>query len=304
MDVPHFDTIKISTQTIIGISNLNVNTEKLFHKFTICPYKVIEKRRGRKKKTDIEEEPVILQDGSIITVKFGDLIRGVDIHQKKKQGKYFRNALTIVMFVDNKLVNFKITKNGRFQFTGCKSIIHAQKCIQHMWEQINSDNYHVKVKLDETNLLYTFIDESESLKIQFLTVMTNIDYNIGFSINREKLDVFINSQTHYNSLLETSFGYTGVNIKMKVEDEFDFDLPCLSYDKLSDTWNNYTIPYSEFLKLNSDNKKYKSKNRYNTFLVFHSGNIIMSGFNPLYMKDCYTMFRTMLLQNRHLIEEL
>ena len=108
MDVPNFDDIKISTQTIIGISNLTINTEKLFRKFTITPYKVVEKRRGRKKKDDVYVEPEILPDGQIITIKFGDLIRGVDVNQKKKQGKFFRNALTLVMFMDNKLINFKI----------------------------------------------------------------------------------------------------------------------------------------------------------------------------------------------------
>lgn len=304
MNVPNFEDIKISTQTIIGISNLTINTEKLFRKFIVTPYKVVEKRRGRKKKDDINIEPEILPNGNIITIKFGDLIRGVDINQKKKQGKFFRNALTIVMFMDNKLINFKITKNGRFQFTGCKSIDHAKKCIQYMWSQINTPEYQIQIKLNESEKLYEFIDKHDDVfDIKFLTVMTNIDFNIGFPIDREKLDEFINSQSVYNSLLETSFGYTGVNIKIKVNTDIDFELPCQKYDKSEHKWIEYGIKYSEFLR-DPKNQKYNNKCRYNTFLIFHSGNIIMSGYNTLFMKDCYKQFRKLLQDNRKHIEEL
>lgn len=303
MEIPNFDDIKISTQTIIGISNLAINTDKLFHKFQVTPYKMIEKRRGRKKKDELHVDPEILKDGSIITIKFGDLIRGVDLRQKKKQGKFFRNALTLVMFMDQKLINFKITKNGRFQFTGCKNVEHAKQCIRYMWEQINTTEYQIQVKLNEHEELYTFTDKTENFDIKFLTVMTNIDFNVGFPINREKLDEFINTQSVYNSLLETSFGYTGVNIKIKVNQDLDFDIPSQTYDKVMAKWGEYPTKYSEFVKVET-NKKYKAKNRYNTFLVFHSGNIIMSGFNPLYMKECYTQFRGLLQNNRKHIEEI
>ena len=299
-----FDDIKISTQTIIGISNLTINTEKLFNKFQIVPYKIIEKRRGRKKKSEVEQVPDILEDGSIITVKFGDTIRGVDTKQYKKQGKYFRNALTIVMFMDKKLINFKISKNGKFQFTGCKDVRHAIKCIQYMWGQINTEEYKINVKLDNNQSMYEFQDDSKQFTIRFLTVMANIDFNIGFPINREKLDIFVNSNTEYNSLLETSFGYTGVNIKIKVVDDIDFYINCMTFDDKKAEWVVSQILYSEFVTLNAEYRKYKDKLRCNTFLVFHSGNIIMSGFNPDYMRECYLKFRSLLVKNRKHIEEI
>ena len=58
--------------------------------------------------------------------------------------------------------------------------------------------------------------------------MTNIDFNIGYIINREELNRYINEHTEYNSLLETSFGYTGVNIKIPVrQDLSNIKFPCL-----------------------------------------------------------------------------
>lgn len=301
-DIVNFEDIKISTQTIIGISNLNINIDKLFHKFQIHPYTVIEKRRGRKRKNDVEKKPEILQDGAIITVKYGDTIRGIDTKQKKKHGKFFRNALTIVMFIAGKQINFKISKNGKFQFTGCRDIKHAIECIKHMWEQIhNVDTKNSMV--NDTDLLYDLKNGDKNFTIKFLTVMANIDFNIGFPINREKLDSFINSNTYYNSLLETSFGYTGVNIKIKVQNPQDFNIECIEYDSETKSWLDSSISYSEFIETELSYQKYKTKYRYNTFLVFHSGNIIMSGFNPKYMKNCYQKFRKLLIDNRESIEE-
>jgi hypothetical protein len=302
--IKEFDDIKISTQTIIGISNLNINIEKLFHVFRISPYRVIEKRRGRKRKDEVDPVPEILPTGSIVAVKFGDAIRGVDTKQRKKRCKFFRNALTIVMFVDGKLVNYKISKNGKFQFTGCKDGRHAIECIKHMWSHIHEHDYAIiNAKLNEEDVLYTINDNKPMVTVRFLTVMTNIDFNIGFSINREKLDVFVNSNTHYNSLLETSFGYTGVNIKIKVPELIDFPIEHMSFDPVQKTWVHETVMYSDFLRVDPTYSKYGNKNRYNTFLVFHSGNIIMSGFNPKYMADCYRDFGKLLIDNRSRIEE-
>lgn len=297
--ITKFEDIKISTQTIIGISNLDIHIDALFHKFAITPYTIIEKRRGRKKKDDVQQIPTILPDGSIITVKYGNTIRGVDTKQRKKHGKFFRNALTLVMFMQGKTINFKISKNGKFQFTGCKDMQHAIECIKYMWSQIHDKNLFN----DKLQNLYT-IREGDSFNIKFLTVMCNIDFNIGFPINREKLDIFINSNTNYNSLLETSFGcYTGVNIKIKVPGTINFDIHNLTYDDLEKDWKMEMISYKEFLNQTSLYQKYETKHRYNTFLVFYSGNIIMSGFNPKYMKDCYQEFRKLLLKNREAIEE-
>ena len=110
------------------------------------------------------------------------------------------------MFIsDKKTINFKLSKNGKIQMTGCREDNDAHICITNFFTMLFNScckNY--------LNLLGTNND------IYYYTVMTNIDFNIGFEINRQKLNELINAHTEYNSLLETSFGYTGVNIKMPI----------------------------------------------------------------------------------------
>jgi len=294
----NFDDITVSTHTIIGNSNIKVkDMEYLFENIIITPFTLIEKRRGRKRKGEITLKEDVLSDGSIITAKFGNNIRGVDAkknNKKSKKTRFFRNALTIVMFVEGKKINFKITRNGKFQFTGCKNVEQAKKSVKHIWKNFNKDN------IDRDRL---FDIKGDFVSIYFLIVMTNIDFNLGFNVNREFLDRYINSNTLFNSLLETSFGYTGVNIKIPVITGTDFVINGIKL--INDEWIDTDITYKEYIKNIPEDEREKllRQKRYNTFLIFQSGNVIMSGYNKTYMKDVYYKFGQLLINSREHIEE-
>ena len=292
-----FDNIKVSTKTIIGISNLEINLDDIYEKLPITPYKIIKKRRGRKRKDEIVTEKIIIDNGSIITLKYQGELRGVDLKNKKKtrsSNKYFRNAVTVVMKIDDngsvdKFINFKISHNGKFQMTGCKSCLQAEKCIKFIWKFINE--FH--------------IGEQNSFKVIFRTVMTNIDFNLGFTVNRENLDKYINNHTPHNSLLETSFGYTGVNIKIPFTDKIDNELKTIEWDKTK--WKKYNTSFQQYLDIIplKDKEKELNKQRYKTFLVFQSGNVIMSGLNKQYMEKYYNEFYKIINQcSDQIVEKL
>jgi hypothetical protein len=79
-------------------------------------------------------------------------------------------------------------------------------------------------------------------------VMYNIDFSLNFKVNRENLDTLINTETSYTSLLETTFGYTGVNIKFPVNiSETDFKIKYKEYSE--DNPDFQLIPYEKFLGL-------------------------------------------------------
>lgn len=290
----NFDDIEVSTKTIIGVSNVLLNIDGIFEHLPITPYTIVPKRRGRKKKEQEPDPNINLPIGSILTVKLHGLTKGVDLKQKKKtdsRKKYFRNSLTIVMKIDkDKLINFKISKNGKFQITGCKSDTHAMSSIRFFWDLIRAKSE-----------LYTM--NGPDFSIILLNVMTNIDFNVGFIVDREKLDKHMNNNTKYNSLLETSFGYTGVNIKFPAQQyPTDAQIPKLTYNG---EWNESIITYKEYFDSLTEKEQQKiiEKDKYTTFLVFHSGNVIMSGLSKPYMRDTFEIFANIIKDARTEIEE-
>lgn len=183
--------------------------------------------------------------------------------------------------VNNKLINFKISKNGKFQITGCKSITDAKKIISYIWKLMNSSRD-------------SYILSEPHFKVIYHTVMTNVDFNLGFIVNREALDKYINANTEYNSLLETSFGYTGINIKFFISHSLDLlEIPTFTY--INDIWVESSTFYKDIPS--------KKKKKYNTFLVFHSGNIIMSGMIEELMRPAFNAFQTIIKNCKNLIEE-
>ena len=288
-----FNNIVISTETIIAKTNWKVDILALFNHLPITYYKVIPKKRGRKSKDEKKEEKSDdLKDGEIITLKIGNKIRGVNLKEKKNAKRFFRNSLTIVMFLDNKFINFKVSKNGKFQFTGCKNEFHSQRSMEFIYEYTK----------DSTKIIQIDGDQSE---IIFITVMTNINFNLGFCINRENLDEYINTKTKYYSLLETSFGYTGVNIKILLENINNIPIHKIIYNNETDEWEKIEFNYAKYIDTLDEKEKKKelSKVRYNTCLVFQSGNVILSSPHKECMRNTYHEFMEIIDTCKDRIEE-
>jgi hypothetical protein len=290
-DFPNFDDIDVSTRTFTSSGNIKIKLDRLYDFLEVVPYTVIPKKRGRKKKVEQESKNIELKDGSIVSLEFEGKIKGVRI-KPKKQKKFFRNSLTVVMFIINKFINFKVCRNGTFQLTGCKTEEHAENCIKYIWDFMKYNNELYNIENDE--------------EPYFLVIpsMRNIDFSLGFFVDREKLNQFmINKQDNLHCLLETSFGYTGLNIKIPLEE----DIKQLQIKKLvfrGEQWvENYTI-YNEFLELlPPKERKKKEYDRYNTFLVFQSGKVIHSGISNEYMKNSYYNFLKIIASCYDQIEE-
>jgi TATA-box binding protein (TBP) (component of TFIID and TFIIIB) len=285
------------------MTNLTLDIQKMFDTLEVVDYVVIPKRRGRKKKTTPDEPNKDLVNGSIITLEYGDKIRGVDLKKKsqqtKKKGNYFRNSVTVVMIIENKRLNFKISRNGKLQITGCKSDNQAEMCIKYIWELIR---VHPEIYEIEGTTPH---EKGNYLKAIFIPAMRNIDFPLGFLVNRANLDSYINNlDADYDSLLELSFGYTGVNIKIPVPNDIN-DLKLKQLEFITDTWSESLVPYETYLNSlkQKEREKKLNKERKNTFLVFHSGKVIMSGTVDVWMKDTYYIFLDLIRDCYEFIEE-
>ena len=292
---PDFDDIVVSTKTFIVKTNLVIDLKKLFDFIPITDYVILPKKRGRKKKMNFEESNKDVINGSIITMKYENQVKGVDLKirkSKKKKSKWFRNSFTVVIVIDYKPVNFKICQNGMFQITGAKFDSQAEDCIKFIWSIIKTEDKNI----------YSF-SKGSFLEAIFIPAMRNIDFSLGFHVDREKLTKYMNSQTEFHSLLETSFGYTGVNIKFPIKDDIrDMKLKKISFKETTD--ESY-LTYGEYITELPEKEQIKKlkKNRYTTFLVFHSGKVIVSSITADVTRPAYNYFHDIIKRCRHEIEE-
>lgn len=296
LEFPVFEDIEPYTNTFVIMTNININTANVYERLPITSYTIVPKKRGRKKKIDVPVTNVNIPSGSIISVENRSNFRGVNVKQKEfSEKKFFRNSITVVMVLENdKKINFKISTNGKFQMTGCKNENQAFQCVQNIW------NY---IKDDKTN--YTFKTRDRDLRhpppFEFLIVpvMSNIDFSVNFTIDRLKIDSYINTKTPFNSLLETSSGYTGVNASFPIRKKI-LDTPINKYTYIDDisAFTIQKVPYSEYFSMLKPAERRKKEKilskKVNTFLIFQSGSIICSGINADIVRDSYYEFIDMI----------
>jgi len=314
-----FSNLPISTKTIICLSNWNINIKMLYELLPVIDFTIQKKKRKRK---NPEEKTAVdsIDYGSIVALKYEGKLRGNDIKQKGSPycfvkrttsiKKYFPNSLTIVMMVD-KLINFKISNRGKFQFTGCKLNIHAEQCIKVLYSCIQKI-YSTLTNEEALNFfsLKTNLESKVLSPIElnpfviFKTVMTNKDLKLDFTINRQKLDQYINEKTEYYSITETSQNYTGINIKIASNIPKNFDLKCM-YVNDENIWNTKDVTYTDYLSLQTlkERKREVSKVKYHTFLLFYSGSVICSTPFIDEMKTIYPVFINNIVKNKDEFEE-
>jgi hypothetical protein len=190
--------------------------------------------------------------------------------------------------------------------TGCKSNEHAETCIKYMWGYIKQyPQTYTLVNLRDPNT-NNAVNEFEAI---FVPAMRNIDFGLGFFVDRHSLDEYFNTETKYYSLHQPSIGYTGVNIKMEIQQNIvDVPIQKIFCDKNSNDdrdWNREVLTYGDYLNLLKPEDRIKkiNKKRYNTFLVFQSGRTIMSATCSTTARDSYNEFVNIIRNNVDIFEE-
>jgi TATA-box binding protein (TBP) (component of TFIID and TFIIIB) len=313
-----FDDIKVTTKTFVVILSRKLDLHRLFH---LLPLAVV----------DLDDDEQMLQRSSSITfIKLRDMVRGVNpkplkkkVTKKQKQlqqlqqqqtplptiipappplvvvpvkkPRYFRNSLTtVVQTADNLRANIKICQNGVLQMTGCKTTSHAIAIVQHLCQYFES-------------ILSNFgLRDGRQYVVAFIPSMRNIDFSLGFNVDREKLAYMVTQYESFYCLLETSFGYTGVNIKSPTLDDLStVDTLTMTRDLAKKTFTVDPSLYNTYLDAQPPKiqKKKLNKARYNTFLVFHSGKTIMSGMTSATMTKTFYEFIDVVCENVDFVKE-
>jgi TATA-box binding protein (TBP) (component of TFIID and TFIIIB) len=270
-----FEDMKVSTRTFTATTNLTIDIEDVSKHILVHETEDVRLRgsKGHSMNQALEKIPI----GAIVSVNYLGVIRGFNLKPRKKSKRWFRNSFTVVVNAGDKLLNFKVCRNGTFQITGALSFEHAVHCIRCIWEHIKKTEFYS-------------LPEGEKLSALIIPAMRNLDFTLGIKINREMFDQYIlDTNPDYHCLLETSFGYTGLNVKKKIVKP----ITSLKILKIADdNWEGELVSYQEYLNvLTPEARETKLKHtRYNTFLVFHSGKIIQSGMSSDFMRNDFYEF--------------
>jgi len=280
---PEFDSLEVSTKTYTALPNFKINLLKLFDIIPITPYTVIKKKRGRKPKCDEKDPNSSIKSGSFISVKFKDKIRGINL---KNGDSCMRNSMAMDIIFD-KRINFKIYCNGTFQLTGCKTYRHTVMCIERIWEIIKDvpDIYE--------------IPQGELPEAIIVPAMRNVDFELGFKVDREKMMYEKKNFSAARCHLDVNCTYTGITVKIPLQrDILSLETLVIKYQPTGE-WTTEKSTYSEYIKKlpkKSMQEKMKKK-RFNTFFVFYSGSTVMTGPCREFMREDYYTFTELIKSN-------
>lgn len=256
-----FDQYPISTQTLIISTNLIIDCQQFYDSI----HTVMVSRPPIGKTRMLVQQTDQVEDGHIVFAQYKNSYKGMIF--KKISEKYFLNSVTIIMKISNKFINIKVSNKGKLQITGCSRTEYAVIILKRFWELIR-----------DQKALWSFQEDTQ-FKASIIPVMCNINFAIDFQINRESLNQIINTQTEYISILEPSDGYVGVNIKISTEEEPLENILLDQYIYNGKEWEKSYTKFVDYIQTLTpkEQKKKIAKCFVNTFLVFYSGKVIMSG---------------------------
>lgn len=336
INYPKFEDLKVSTRTIEIYTNIKLDFPKLFDNLPIYELDNVPLTK-KKKRPDIRK--IFAPVGSIIGIRmFRKGIystRGIntrpekyliselrikrdngelssteqqtlqDLEQTyKKNVLDFQNQICIIMNVGTRIIikndketivpiNLNImTFSTSLKLVGCKTDPEIYTVIKVLWNHIN------------TIECYSLID---NFPPRFIIdpVMTNLDFQLGFKVNRIELNNVLNEPRYSSVIFTSSFeptSHTNVKIRMKKYQPEGWEYNCIMFP-FPEEFNKYEMakvsdnPYQD-----PRNKKKCSK--FHTFLVPRSSKVIISGkYLPL-LEEHYNYFIKIVDENREKIEEI
>lgn len=284
----------ISVQSKTKIRGVDLRKKKK-HWCTVCqPYRVVD---DKEVKLITVTEQLVQEDSDTYAIMYHcSRCQKSYRPEEMKKINHFLNQLTAVLSIGKQpLLNIMMFKDN-LKIAGCKNIDDAVEAVMVLWQDYivgMSDAWRLKKGAKDPRFV-------------FEVVMRNVDFKLGFPIERPALNYLMNGETFRDKIFMSQYestGHTNVNIKMFSRKPKDFRYDCLvipldkarkpHFIKLTD------IPYKSAKK----KEKETTVEKYITFIVFSSSEIILSGRYDRNMKEMYEFFVQTVFKNRTSIEE-
>lgn len=278
-----FSNIKVSTQTYIIHTNVdNVDLSSVLQNVQLdLPFEEISDEYY-----DCEDY-VGVSFPRIIGVSYKGIIRGMNRKRKIRtpkndKNKNFLNCVSLtVQFDPVKNVNVKLFHNGVLQLTGCKHYDHALKALVLIWSS-----------LKDLKGVYQFKENtgfsSTHMEAFIVSAMRNVDFRLGFNIDREALGNHITNNTAYKiaPIVQT---FMGVQLSVPIEYVGDMLIHKVSFHPDGEI-SDETVRYDEFWEIKPEVKIKAMKPKSVTIAVFQTGQVLMSGIDEMYQTPVFNWF--------------
>lgn len=285
-----FDELDISTNTIMVYCNITFNLQKVYE---VLPITVVDVPLTKKKKLP-DVKKIKAPYGTIFSIRYKNDYKGIITKApSEKASNYFLNQVALFLSLGNKNLHIMVFKDT-FKIAGSKDLNQAIEATKLLWSFISADHSTYAMSDIPENK-----DQFQYPSFIFDTVMTNVDFKLGFQIDRKKLNNLMNDKK-YNSIIKMSrFETTGnpnVNIKFYCKKPDNFTYKCMILE-------NVDNPTFRILPENFFDKKKKKKPNYTTFLVFRSSKVIESGKFKESSKNSYNEFINIIKTHQDEIKE-
>ena len=183
--------------------------------------------------------------------------------KEKPDPKNFLNCISLTFRSSCKKVNLKLFKNGVIQLTGCKGVDHSKSALLSFWKVVR-----------KTTLRHRF----DYLECYLVSVMRNINFNLGFPIDREKLGNYVVNNSNSYVISQVVGGFIGMRFVILVESIKDMPIYRIKIENEKDIEEGETVKYEEFLdRAHFSNSKNKASKKYITVTIFQTGRVLFFG---------------------------
>lgn len=236
----------------------------------------------------------------------------------------FLNQVTIVMSIGDVIINTMMF-DINLKIAGNKSFDDAAETVRLLWEE------YVYPNKNNWTLLESRGPRKTDVHFLFEAVMNNVDFALGFPIDKEKLNNLMQREEYKDRVFMSTYESTSsthVNIKMYSPKPDNFYYYVLVYEAKPDIsqknckgggpqkklengactslatepYFSYKDPYFAYAYDKWYSRKKPKVEKYVTLIVFSSSQTILSGRYFDVMKDTYSFFTT--LANEHKSEIL
>jgi len=280
-----FADIPVSTQTFTVRSNIqHIELEQFY-----------EQLQPNSNKTE----------GHILCVKYQQYKKGCDPEKDKKikrkrtviketPKRNFLNCITLIIQIE-KRINIKIFKNGVFQLTGCKHINNVRRCLKLILTELSKANQN-QTSPTHTPTFY-FEHGCDEFVIYIKSAMRNIDFDLGFKVNRMLLAARLSSIYEDNDdvIIPDAIGNKmDVKVKVRITRE---ELEHLSITKITNPTHPNSkeeqVLYKNCLHIIEPDKKKleaKMKDKFVSISVFQNGKVLLSAVDTSIQETYYNWF--------------